>query len=729
MPRYTPTDTPVLDGVASQITVAKFDGTSKYTLLPNVWCSQIQKRKGAVPAAAQFRYVSATWDISSPWPSQFEQVWPVDAASGPYVAAIGDRIVVLATSPAGVTTILFDGFVTAPQVDLDSKQQSVTFAAAGYEVRAWDTPVPGAVYRDSGTPTDTTAAHQVQTVLPARCNPDGRPNCTPDGSDVDNGSDTAYPVFLDARLEGSPAPQTYWTLGKLTRYLLYQSWTEPAYSLNSADVDAYLVALKATGSYVDVTNPSSYTTAPIVLDDLTLHNHPWPEVIDRQFEKYGFAFTFEPGQTSDSPPLPAPTIRIYRDDGLSGDPPKQLSYQPLGAPLDPAQTTFSGLHLVRDAHSVVRQIVASGRPDRYEISVLLAPGYSPAEADAADAGAIAAFSIARLATASAAQRKKYRWYVADEDGSGHWSDATSSWVTGAPLSLNAVLGAPVSGTRQYANRARPGIDELLSLDDSGRPYRAELAVSTNYAGATPPCLWDGSGTWQSLGSNGWRLLKDRLGIEVTADNPNAWHLPRADGTTLADAGNVLRGVEAQAAPSATIPMFDLRLTVVIEADQAVTADTLVSLSSCVPFSIQRRVDLRDVYRKDTVHSSSLHAPGAPTAGVTTVTHDDTAALTAYAEALQRAKQHPPCSGPVTIPGLALTWKIGDRIDRINGRNVTLQQNTTTITTESPTLPTVVAITYHFGEDGQTTTLDLATKHHEPVPDPKPPKALKPGTRR
>ena len=83
------------------------------------------------------------------WPSQFEQVWPIDA-QGPYVVNPDDRLVVMGQNPDGSPLILFDGFAQVPQVDLTPRFQSVNFAAVGTAVRCYDTRISGRIHAQRG---------------------------------------------------------------------------------------------------------------------------------------------------------------------------------------------------------------------------------------------------------------------------------------------------------------------------------------------------------------------------------------------------------------------------------------------------------------------------------------------------------------------------------------------------------------------------------------------------
>ena len=106
---------------------------------------------------------------------------------GPYVVQSDERIVVLATAPNGRSRVLFDGFAQVPQVELSPTTQHVSFLAVGVAIRCWDSPIGGRYQRHADDPQ---AGAVVSVDLPTRFNPDGRPNCTPVGYDVNQSDPT-----------------------------------------------------------------------------------------------------------------------------------------------------------------------------------------------------------------------------------------------------------------------------------------------------------------------------------------------------------------------------------------------------------------------------------------------------------------------------------------------------------------------------------------------------------
>src|SRR3954471_23290351 len=260
-----------LSGNATPVGVYRYDPTmpadERYSVVPNVRCESIQYREGAEPPAARFTYLLDDSAAGSDLPAQVEDLWPLDA-DGPYVVRNDDRVVVLGTTPSGRNRVLFDGFAQVPEVELAPASQRVSFIAVGVAIRCWDQPIGGRYQRHGDDPQGGAV---VSVDLPTRFNPDGCPNCTPDGCDV-NASDPArrYPVFLDPGLDRQPDPRTYWTLGKFARYIL-AVYNDESFVKNPdfSQLDARLqVRAPRDGSgFVDPGDASEYSAADVVIRD------------------------------------------------------------------------------------------------------------------------------------------------------------------------------------------------------------------------------------------------------------------------------------------------------------------------------------------------------------------------------------------------------------------------------------------------------------------------------
>jgi hypothetical protein len=692
-----------LAGNAVPVGVFRYDPTlpadTCYAALPNVFCESVQYREGPQPPIARFRYLLDDSASSPDYPTQFEQLWPLDAA-GPYVVRSDDRLVVLATSPTGENRVLFDGFAQVPEVSLGPTSQHVSFTAVGVAIRAWDSPIGGRLQRHADDPQNGAV---VSVDLPTRFNPNGNPNGTPQGADVDqSNASTSYPVFLDPAIDRQPDPRTYWTLGKLVRYIL-AVYNDQTYVKNPdfTNLDAMLqVRAPVSGSgFVNPDDASDYTASDVVIRDFDATNLAWPDALLLQLGYAGFGMRFVTSEDGDGEPRHE--LEIYRKDGGEQASPRDLEMPESGSDLDPARCNISMLHLARDSRSIVNAITVETQERRVEVSLVLAPGFTPLAGDET-AAKRSQFLRANLSTASGDVRRKYRYYVADEAGDGHYDAPTTSWLTSA-LDLSPIFPSDEQGKLTYVRRLRPGGQTLLSLDSRGQPLKAQLALSRDYAGAAP-AVWNGSGTWQPI-AGGWELLQDRLGVLVTVEDPESWPIGDYSGPSPQEPSRTLRGITSQSNPSAPNTRFALRLTTVIDDDLMLPAVTSARPASPTVFTVRRRVDARDHFALDTVAAGSLYNSGSDPLTI----RDDTQRALAHAQQLRAAHEFPPLAGSVTIPSLVSAFRVGDRIARINGRDISFQTNLGAGQGEAPVYPVVVSLTWDFTGGRQATTLELADR--------------------
>ncbi len=681
---------------ATAIRVCRHDpqaeGGAAFEVLPNVICERIRHAEGPEPPAAWFRYVLDDASPAEPTPFDFGRLWPQDA-TGPYVVKNDDRLVVLAAGPHGESKVLFDGFAQAPQIDLEPHSQRVSFLAVGVATRCWDDPIGGRLQRHADAPWD---GETILVHLPARFNPDGKPNCTPDGADVEpSEASTRYPVFLDPDLDRDPDPRTYWTLGKFARYIL-SVHNDQAFVRNP-DFDRLDALLQSRGPAPGANPIGRGTAADVVIRDYDATNKPWPEALAEQLEFAGFGMRFVTTEEADG--SPRHEVEVYRKDADAGGPLRDLLLSGAGSELDPARCNVSALHLRRDSRSIVNAVTVETAQRRVEASLVLAPGFIPKAGDESAAQRVR-FLRSNLAAADGVDRRKYRYYVADEAGDGHWEASTSSWSDTA-LDLAPLFPDDEEGNPTYVKRLRPGSTTLATRDAEGRPLRAQLALSRDYTGPVPG-VWDGSGHWQPI-EGGWQLLEDRLGIQVVAEDPEAWGIGEYTGSVPQEPSKTLRGVTSQANPSGSNTRFVLRLTTVIEDDLMLPAAVDSRPASPTSYTRRRRVDARDHFALETIAAGSLHNPGTEPK----TARDDTERAVAWARQLRAAHELPPTVGWATLPGLVTAYRVGDRVARIDGRDVALQTNIGEAQGEAPAYPTISAVSWEFHDDRQATTVELS----------------------
>jgi hypothetical protein len=790
----------VLSEPATPILVCRYDSTqdsgSRYTYLPNVWCDQIQDKEGE-PQTAQFRYIQFDFiadgspgdnedqDENADYPSQFEETWPIASAPNNYKVKAGDELVVLAVDSEGNYRVRWHGFAKVPQVDLDPSSQVVSFTGSSVAERLWDTVIAGRTQRNGDTPTTPSDSNDpstlpFQTDLETRFNPDDHGNCIPDDSDEtftdEDGNEFDYPVFFDPALFQNPGGPpdtiyqpvaTFWTLGKMVRYLLavynkQQQWlTNPDFSV--LDVLLSNRAPNGGNGFYDPSDPSTYTQQPIIVRDYDATNKPWVDVINEQLHCAGFRMRFvcegNPSSSGGTKIVEEPFdyIEIYRFDQAGPTDPKQCFLPVTRSPLDPDLCNVSSFTAVNDFHSLANQFSIETRPNRYEVSVILAPGFQPSSGDAA-AAAQRQFLHSNLDSATMGVRQKYRYFVADELGEGHWLQNTSTMDT-TPFDFSPVFppetfdfettdgfandedqgpgiddadqpepgGTSFNSTPTYAIRYRRGLRDLLSKDPAGKILHAQLALSRDYSSASngyaksQPSVWDGTGTWQVI-DGGWELLHDRLGINVTVEDVNSWGVGKAPppgSGSLQEPSGTLQAIKAIASPNPLTTgfrqaWFTLRLTCVIESDQCIEAVAQKRETSPYPFTIERRVDAKDHFVKNVIDGSSVFfASQGGIDGTPLIAKDDTLAAQTHVEQMRAAHEFPPLAASIHIPWFSRVYNVSDRVNIMAGREVSFQVNAGGEQGEASSYPFVSAITWDFRGNSQKTILMLSDRRMEP----------------
>lgn len=698
----------------------------RYRHLPNVRCVGVAEREGAEPTTAQFAYLlDDTLAFTDGWPNDFAGLWALENKGGAkHRVKPGDRLVVLAELPDRARSIrlLFDGFAATPTADVSEGGQSVGFSAIGVEVRCWDDVVGGRLQRDASDPTADAAS---PTGLPARFNPDGKGNATPKDHDY-TGMGPEFPVFLEI-VKGADDPAIPWTLSMAVRYLIGSGNSEESYVENPdfGLLDDLLDNKQPfdDGLYDPYREPT-YKRSPITLGDYDATNRPWPEVVSELLGYYGFGMRFVREWEADEP---VHRLELYRRDQEGPTAPKEIRLpKPSRRATDLAAIDAAAFHAAHDFRELANEIVIETAPNRYEISVVLMPEFPIDPGDAASTQAYR-FLAANLASIAGGDRKKYRVWSADECGEGHWDRATNAWLEDAPLDLRKIFPdvrrrGRATADAGYVRRYRPGRPTLISKDAAGRPRKAQLAFSRDYAGAAP-ALWDGTGHWQAIAGS-WKLLPDRLGIEVTAEDPRAWSIGEYTGDHKQEDGKALDALGSIANPSPdhmSKKWFYLRLTVVIDGDFGLDATAVRRDASPSPFRIARRVEARDHYRREAVAESSPYFGDAfdddytnDEAGNVYV-RDDMEKAEAKAAQIRASREFPPIAASLKIPRLDFTLAIGDRISKIDGRDVSLLLNAKGEAGEAPSYPFVVGRTLDLSGDEYTTTIQLSDRRMEVDP--------------
>jgi hypothetical protein len=728
MPSFTPGSIP-LSRDAESFTVCWFDPTkpfpSCYQQILNVVPVQIEEKIGPYPAICNLRYIFDPNLFGPDFPSRVDQILDLNALGG-WVVKQDDRIVVLKDDNDGSYTVLFDGFAQVPQGNLAGKTETTTFRAFGVAVREWDSPLPCATYRQGPDPT---VIFDVPTALPARFNPtaedgDGQDgNATPAGSDSHTGAQS-YPVFYDLQVD--PDLQQYFYVHSAARYIMGVGNLTGDYVRQPGDFavfdDLLDERLPGDGGF-DPDDPLTYTSGPIVVDDIDVAGNPWPVAMEKVLAPHGFGFWFETETlTVGVASTPFTTFKLFRYDGGGSLGLKDIYLQVPGEDLDPASTNVGEISLARDSSDIQNAVVLDADAVLYEASFVLAPGFVVSAGDAATPQNFAEGNPAFTGD----NRTKYREYIFSEAGDGWW-DFTASAMNYTCTSLDKIFGAPVPGVGalpplpKYANRRRKPGSTLVTLVGSGsnsKKAHAELWFSGN-SPELPPSVWDGSATdWQRITGN-WEVLHDRIGIRITAADLNNVSFENvADAATPTatpkTSTGVIKLVKSIASPDIANSRLYFRLTCTIESDQNLNATANRRDASTTSFTITRREQVRNRFSKRVVCRSGAPAAmfGAAFPAADEVVVDETPEAIDYAAAVRDGHDAATFSGSVTIPRFTLAYRLGDRIRSINGRDMSLRQNVGAELQNAPRYPIVVGRTWEF--EKQITTLHLTDLRAEPA---------------
>ena len=720
------------------------DDEDWYTVLPNVRCLRIDYREGPEPPLARFQYLmddllAATMD----WPSQFEQLWPIDAV-GNYVVMNDDRLVVLTQGPPTndgsdpKKIVLFDGFAQIPQVDASAQRQEVTFVAQSVAIRLWDDPILGRTQRDADEVGTTDGSQDYFVDLPCRFNPSdtsvgdlggyvgnsvAEDDFTTDAENPDLG---AYPVFIEPYLiEGHSSETNYWFISDVVKYLIAIQPSPEDDAENPYVIYPTFDSLDdVLGNYAPpdngTLNSSDAQQSNIKIRDYDASNKAVPDVIADMMHYAGFVMTFT--ISTDDSGNPQTNLKLLRRDALSTQAPKVLYLAPNGASsLDLAANNTTALHLARDCNQVANAWDIETALRQVELTVYLAPGFQPAAGDDSSTN-ITKWNLSKLTNATDESRRMYRWWVADECGDGHWNANQDSWLTNTTLDFTPVFpNDPDTGETTWVVRYRPGQRTLISKDAAGKPLRAVLELCTNSTSGEPSIQdQPDSRTWTTV-AHGWELVDDRLGIRCTVEDPNVWHTGQQTSTGGAAAVPTIRAVTWSASPDETNNHAILfRLTTVIDADIRINATADKRLASPTKFTRRRSADGKDHFQLCMIAPNSLYYStqkdmnGDSGDGTNPlIVRDDTKAATTHAEQLRAAHEFPTLAGSATLPFLTDYYQIGDRVKIIEGRGADLAINIGADQGETPSYPWIAAFAWDFQGNKQQTILQFSDRRAEP----------------
>ena len=692
------------------------EGEGSYEPLYNVWCDSIQEREGVDPPVARFHYLTDdTLAANLGWPSQYEQLFPIDA-QGPYVVQNDDRLVVLAQTAEGNEFVLFDGFAQIPESQVSPPSQPVSFTAIGVAIRLFDTPITGRVQRNADAADDTSGVGDIAIDEPCRFNPSDTSigpvggyigNCVAAASytvDEDLGQ---YPVFLEPLVvERSPDDTSFWFVSDAICYLMSRMILDLGYDqyvqFPTFSTIASLLAAEEPPASQQTLNPGDAQQTDIKIRDYSAANKPYPDVLAELIGYCGFVLHWRTDTDGDG--FPQTSLVFSRRDGLATQAPKAVYHAASGATeLDPSANNVTQIAMARDSQAVTNQWNVETALKQIEVTVYLAPLFQP---NPGDVSSPQNFYLSNLTNPpTRGWRRMYRWYGVDECGDGFYNQSTDEWVTNQGCDFTATFPLDSNGHPTFCRRYRPGSSSLISKDNNGKPLKAVLEIQFNVDSAAPGLTAVGDSSMWLTVPHGWELLDDRLAIRVRIENPEQW------GSGNPKVGDI-RGITWAANPP-TGKNFALRLTTVIDSDQRMNVTAAKRIASPTQFTRTRSADAKDHFQHCKIDLNSLYyqAQGGNGTDPLIPRNDKKDAIT-HAEQLRTAHEMPPLAGSLKIPFITDFYEIGDRIDTIEGRNVDLTTNVGINQGESPVYPWIVARTWNFSASRQETVLQLTDRRAE-----------------
>lgn len=693
---------------AIQIEAGFYDG-GDFEPLDNVVCLSVTQSLGTDPGHCRLRYRFTTPPLEGA-PSTFEEALGSQFTS-PKTIEPADRILVRALRPGDNAWVpIFDGFALSFELGMQANLEQVTILCVGVAMMAWSAPIGGAIMRQGDDPS---IISDVRTSLFAHFNPRGLWNkihgLYPDDGKwagrVIAGRDGRYPTFLDAdNPKPKPNDPEAWHLHSAIRYVCFTENADELWVRNpdGKDIDGTLVSREPIdGKAFNVDDPTTFVSLPLTVADQPITGKQWPLVVHQLISDKGFEMTWDLG-VNDANPFEAITELVLFDPRLGT--PKDVMLQPRGSTLDPALSNLSAANVGRDLSSVVNEWDVQGELIEYEVSFVLKCGFPSVPGDAASASSLAAYSLSNPAM----DPKAYRVWALNEIGQdAHYENGSNYPITTAP-NLDALFGPPDADGPTYAVRHRRPIGQLISKDELGEPRRARLAISIDYPDAAgAPNLWTGYGTWQPVSSAGWELLPNRIGIRLTCQNPNDWHIGTSSVSGHPFKTGIVKAVQCIAAPDRNNPAFYLRLTCVVRGDRRVHGLAQRKLNSVVPTSIRRVVEAHDRYRKQVLAThSEFNTDGGGV--VPFIVRDDSDAALAESTAFQMITQNGVLGGSIFIPRFTRFYRLGETIGSIQGRDLSFRTDSDG-TEASPTYPVVTKLTHNF-EPTQHTVLEVSDVH-------------------
>jgi len=608
----------------------------------------------------------------------------------------GDRVRILADRPSPLTAIvLFDGFLTSSRVGWAGgglKQggwERNTMQAADYR---WMVNSTSAVfgqmarsqtdYTGFGTPQQSPIANRATFFRSRRCifNAGGKPNRDPVDLTISQytlfpGAAQYMPLFCaENQVFADLSSAQYWTARQMLCYILspyYNTyWTlwsiadpELITGIDHADFDTVLSGVNVEGLGVI-------------------------DAVSRVLSLLGWSL-----RQDDS--LLGPTLCLIKP-GRAAAPPRssanpailhELCAPAVGASLTAAVAAGKKLlingELIYDIAAVVNAPLALGAPDQYEFTAELVPGWKDAdllvdtnnlyktEAELATEPNPDSYSFYNYYHTRGAQfrRDVGRKWVLNENG----KYTGGQYDRGLPFDFATVMDD------QYLMDGQTRRDLFGLFNRPLLPCLTFDKDSLNTVGIRVQFSFDGGTTWQDIPC-AIENLKNEGGIRILEPNL-AEILPKTPGTISTLNGAELNYWTSLCDDKQQSRTFNdtrtwktrVRITASVQMDQRPYHQASPSAASGSPLAHRRVYDWADKYTRQTrTESSTFYNSGLPAWET-----DQSDTLADHLDAVRAANEDAAINGAFTLDRLwiddadAPTFRIGDGLFKIDGRNVSL----------------------------------------------------------
>lgn len=377
------------------------------------------------------------------------------------------------------------------------------------------------------------------------------------------------------------------------------------------------------------TPDAAFGEPPELEDEILPRGHYLPAYLDALLPKYGYQWTVDFKPTDEDEDVIKPQIRVYkRGNGIT----RTIPYQAIGKTLNTAETQPLSLELVTDLSRLANIVVGHGSLQEREVTIELYKGW-PASQDETSLGTLKKTTEGY----NLSNDNIWRKWVGNEAGD---YNETRPEITEA-LDLSTVFEAGFASDPYYVPKRRP-VDDCLTWRAKNETEAVRHPPILEYS------LENGAeGSWKRAGQD-WRPLTHEFGVYLTDSNANG--LVRL----LKNAGSDAK----------------LRLTGTIRGDKRLSHE--VDRTEESPSNLETRLflDLSNRFHERLRQTTGPHA--SKLTGDFDYAYHQTE-LQEFVEKVADNEKAAVVELQIPLHGLVFDYEIGDVIEEIEGRKISLNR--------------------------------------------------------